>query len=861
MIEDLLHDADALPYGHAKTALLEQALREAEAGGDAEEILAVRMELTEAYQFGSEPAKSFATFSRCVAAFDADPSLFGEWQAHTLLWQYKWIMDSMRDFPEIPLKRAHDALDEMERRYREAGVGLHAVHTERCAVAEHVGDMAAAEEYFHRWTTTPRDEMSDCAACDPDGKVVHLSWTGRDEEAVALAAPVLSGQLTCESQPHGILSTLLLPYVRTGRYAEAAQAHLKAYRLIQASAHHTSDLDLHLEFCARTGNESRGLEILQRELPRMAELASPRGLMTFLAAAGLLLRRLEDLGHGDMRVPLPATLFTAGDGKPALLSAAFADGETGVSGLRAAVTAKARELAAAFDARNGTAEQSTRVETRLAAQPLVEHVPLLPHARRVVVPAAAPVHAPVTATPDELLDAAEDAWRRSDLVSAFAAWARYDEAGGSLNGRRADGLGLAAAGEGDLEAAARHWQHAADLHAAAGDEAARQGSLGRYGMVSPDGLALVEESHRYLATHGTEEQRRSALSRLAQMYAMAGRTDEALALLREATSGALLALRAQLEEPGDAVVTAGRARQALREEGDALQLARTALLHGQLMWAQGSEPGELIAAFTEVLRHAPAAELHLRAVAHASRGGVLLAVDQSAEAADDLIEAVALFTAAGAADNAALARVDLAKAYLATDRPVDAAITAEEALGLLDPDDLDNRQNLRWTRANALRRLGEGAEVLDDLLALAAEITDPWQAAAAADLAAQILDELDRDDEAAHWYGKAAQSFLACGEEVAAGRMMRKQALSLHFDGEAEAALEAAAKTRAFLSGLTGEEAAFELAAHEFNEARMLAGAGRLEEAAERCRSALEGFRAVGHEEAAQAAAELLEEL
>ncbi|MEV4889241.1 hypothetical protein AB0K48_07625, partial [Nonomuraea sp. NPDC055795] len=329
-IDDLIDEASDLPYGEARTLLLEQALRHAESGGDREQILAVRMELTEAYQFGSEPAKSFATFSRCVADFDADPELFDDWQTHTLLWQYKWIVDSMRDFPQVPLGRAHDALAEMERRYREAGAGLHAVHAQRCMVAGHVGDRAAAEEHFHHWTITPRDEMSDCEGCDPDGKIMHLAALGRDEEAVALAAPVVAGHLTCENQPQSILSCLLLPYVRTGRHAEAAQAHLKAYRLIQALPHYTSNLDLHLEFLARTGNENRGLEILQRELPRLEERASPHTLMSFLGAAGLLLRRLEELGHGDLAV-------------------AVGGAETSVAALRAEVTGRARELAAAFD--------------------------------------------------------------------------------------------------------------------------------------------------------------------------------------------------------------------------------------------------------------------------------------------------------------------------------------------------------------------------------------------------------------------------------------------------------------------------------------------------------------------------------
>ncbi|MFI6901992.1 hypothetical protein ACIBKY_12065 [Nonomuraea sp. NPDC050394] len=763
-IDDLIDEASDLPYGEARTLLLEQALRHAESGGDREQILAVRMELTEAYQFGSEPAKSFATFSRCVADFDADPELFDDWQTHTLLWQYKWIVDSMRDFPQVPLGRAHDALAEMERRYREAGTGLHAVHAQRCMVAGHVGDRAAAEEHFHHWTITPRDEMSDCEGCDPDGKIMHLAALGRDEEAVALAAPVVAGHLTCENQPQSILSCLLLPYVRTGRHAEAAQAHLKAYRLIEALPHYTSNLDLHLEFLARTGNEHRGLEILRRELPRLEERASPHTLMSFLGAAGLLLRRLEELGHGDLAVAVGAA-------------------ETSVAALRAEVTGRARELAAAFDTRNGTREQSSRIEACLAAEPLVDHLPLVPHARRVTLSGTAP--------------------REGETPAAE-----------TLPSIRVSGADPAVA----------------------------------------------------------------ELARLAQEHADAGRRQEALDLLAGTRDGSLLFLRARLEEPVTAARTLRAARVALRAEGDLALLATAALTHGELLRHLATtpqdaeldttpdelpeEPGsleELLAAYGEAA--AVSRDPEQRAVAHAVRGEVLVAVDRPEEAAEDLIEAVALFTALGGTANAALARVDLAAAYLSTDRVVEAAIAAEEALGLLEPGDYDNRVNVQWTRAHARRMLGEPEAALADFTELAGRYAEPIRAARAWEAAGMLLGELDRDEESSGAFSRAVQNYVDAGARDEAGTAMRKQLSALHWSGQAKAALEAVAPVRDFLRTLDGGQAAFELAALDYDEARMLLSLDRHEEAAVRAREAVAAFTALGLADLAEAAADLLEHL
>lgn len=110
----------ALPYGRARTTGLEKALDLAIRGGATEEdVFHLRMSLTEAYKYGGEPARAMTTFTRCLTAFDADPARYGPEAHHRLLWQFKWIIAALTDFPEIPLDRTYALLDDMERRYRE----------------------------------------------------------------------------------------------------------------------------------------------------------------------------------------------------------------------------------------------------------------------------------------------------------------------------------------------------------------------------------------------------------------------------------------------------------------------------------------------------------------------------------------------------------------------------------------------------------------------------------------------------------------------------------------------------------------------------------------------------------------------
>ncbi|RBQ19238.1 hypothetical protein DP939_14975 [Spongiactinospora rosea] len=883
-VHELIERAGGTPYGQAKTVLLERALGLAESLRDRDLTLRVRMDLTAAYQHGAEPAKSFATFTRCLAEYDAEPGRFGEWETHYLLWQFKWITSSMIRFPEVPLRRAQDALTEMESRYQKAGAGLHAVYAQRCYLAQHLGDQEAADEWFHRWRTTPRDQLSDCEGCDPSGQVWHLAWLGRDEEAVELAAPVVAGELTCHVQPQGILTRLLVPYLRTGRMPEAAAAHRRAYRIVAGDANYVDDFGDHIEFCALTGNEARGLEILQRESPLLDRAASPRAAMRFASAAGLLLRRLEEIGHGDTVIRRPGE-------------------ETTASALRPRMEAAARELAARFDARNGTDEQSLRVEQTMASEPLVEHLPLTPHARRVLPSAPVPptLPEPAETTPDALLDLAERAWDEADFRAAVMTWARFDElyaeaADPGLSevqrARRGEGRGLTAAQDRPRETI-DEWERAALGYARAGEELRRQATLGRLALMrvtlgdEGDWIAAAEESAAYLDAHGIPAQRTAAAVRLAQTYHEAGRPDDAVRLLEstaercEEPGRPLLRLAEILAQDPAALDTAAaaaaRARAVLRPAGG-MRLASASLLHARLLREQAAAlptppaqatgqdgPLEAVAeAYDEALSAAPRADSGLRAFVYAGRGEALLALGRAVEAADDLIEAVASLTAIGANEQAAVVRVDLCRAYMATGRPLDAAEAAEEALAMLPEQLADERLTARWVRADAQRDLAEAGDpetVLADYREVEAGLLARDRRADAvsvAEAAGDLLMRLSRHEEAAGVYARAAG--LGDGDPLRAARLLRLHGTAVYKLDREEEAMEIFAAARDALAGLPADDpdAVWETSRIGCAEAEALDWLGVPDLARERCKEAIAGFRSIGAHEAADRAAEIL---
>jgi hypothetical protein len=354
-LERMLWDAAVQARGPTQTAAIEEVFHHADAQELPELAFTARMMATDVFHHGGEHAKAFLTFSWCLAAFDQPRYRLPPDTEAKLRWHFKWMIWALPQFPDIPLARTYDVLDDMERRYLRANQSLHAVYQHRWLVAFHVGDEDAAGRWYELMTRTSRDANSDCVACVPASQVRHLTALGRFEEAVRIGEPAKAGR--CSEQPQWINTELLVPYLHTGRYADAVASHRLAYQRMRSDPHHLDNIAQHVVFCGLTGNDAYGLELIERHVPWLNTPSTPFAAMEFAAAAAFVLGRLVSSGQGGLKLRR-------------------APERTTVAALHAALASSARDLAARFDARNGTSHQTDRVETRMAADPLADRLPL-----------------------------------------------------------------------------------------------------------------------------------------------------------------------------------------------------------------------------------------------------------------------------------------------------------------------------------------------------------------------------------------------------------------------------------------------------------------------------------------------------
>ena len=412
-IQEELQALSGLPAGRPKAQRLESLAEEAKDTGAHQLEAQVLVELCRAYEYGAEREKLPLALGRLLRLADHYPGEIGGGLAHTIYWQLKWMTSGMIHNPAVPLETVNRWMGEFESRYRQHGYSPRPVLADRADLALLLGDDVAASAAMEASIAAPRDRMSDCQACEHRAQGRWRIHVGDDAGALEHWAPVLNGTFRCKEEPHSVLSQALLPLLRTGRTDEARGAFLRGYPMVKGNVSLMSSVGRHAEFCALTGNEARGLEILAEHAGWLTDTqVDVSRRLDFIEGVTVLLRRLSFLGHGELPV-----------------------GTHTVASLLASLEEEINELCARYEKRNGTSAVGDRVTARLARQPLLDHLPLgLPNR----LPA---LSAPVVATgvestgPAETLERLIERAERLDKArhpDADKAWARVGAAGQDL---------------------------------------------------------------------------------------------------------------------------------------------------------------------------------------------------------------------------------------------------------------------------------------------------------------------------------------------------------------------------------------------------------------------------------------------
>jgi hypothetical protein len=361
---ELLEQAAGLPYSPSKVMLLEEAVRLADSHNRVEDGFLARENLIQAATFSGYPEKTLVAFSWCLAQCDRDPENYPD---DDILWQYKWVADSLAGFPQITREQIDATMEDITRRYRRAGAGQRAVHELRCKAAIDMGEVEAARRHQKLWQDTPRDWVTDCRACERNALVQYYIFIGKDAKALEEAEPILRGSERCATIPHNTLSHVLLPLARLGRPQEAMTYHRKGYRLVSDNKEFLRAVARHLTFLVVTANLAKATKLFEKHLPWALEAMDLSQRFNFYLAALFLIEQLREGGKDSLKLRLPAAFPGHQE-----------SGKYDLANLAKWLEDETRELAARFDERNGNDYFSRRLAERHRLKELVSPVPLQP---------------------------------------------------------------------------------------------------------------------------------------------------------------------------------------------------------------------------------------------------------------------------------------------------------------------------------------------------------------------------------------------------------------------------------------------------------------------------------------------------
>lgn len=450
-----------MPYGLARTQAAERQVRLVDAEGpDAARAYALST-LVEAYQWGGEVDRSFVAFARLLRWWDEHPEHFDAHDRHGLFWSFKWMISGLADFPTVPAEQIDRTLADMERRYALAGNGMDAVAYERFAWARQRG-AADVEAAYQAWIATPRDDFSQCEACDPGDRAAWLLATGRAEEGIRIIEQTLAEDPSCASEPADMLSYLAEAYLDQGRPRDAARTHRRAVAaLAEAESDMVGARGRRVRLLARGGQAERAVRAIEADQQYLTGGDTPYSRLAFARLVGGATHVLRSTGRGDLPVRLASV--------PAATVAELDDW------LRSEATA----LAARFDARNGTTAESESVARAWATEPAADVLDLDVLPRGLAAGSARPGAA-------------------AAATAAAAAPGSVDPATGAVGGGADDAADARRAAPVDpaaLVAEAERLAAAGDLESAAGAYLDAAVAFEGAGLLTESGFGYAEAAH------------------------------------------------------------------------------------------------------------------------------------------------------------------------------------------------------------------------------------------------------------------------------------------------------------------------------------------------------------------------------
>ncbi|MBD1373627.1 hypothetical protein IC620_14870 [Hazenella sp. IB182357] len=296
---ELMEQSSELPHGDVKIEILEEAIRIADTLQDEERGFYARMELTDTANFAGRFEKVIPSFSWCLAQLDKAPEYYHEFY---LLWQYKWVLYNLSEFPQIQQDQIEDTFNDFKNRCQQYGYSLRPYYQMKIKYAKLHENHNLAHSCFEAWLEQPRDDLSDCYACELTAQAEHLLHIGQVHAALAIAEPIFKQEVSCAEVPHITYSPFLIPLLENDSPELANEFHQSGMRLIGQKQGFLSTIAHHMKYLTVV-DPNAAIHYMEAFLSEALISHTLDTKFQFFLACSILLKHLDPETIATMQLP------------------------------------------------------------------------------------------------------------------------------------------------------------------------------------------------------------------------------------------------------------------------------------------------------------------------------------------------------------------------------------------------------------------------------------------------------------------------------------------------------------------------------------------------------------------------------
>lgn len=330
-----------LPGGAPILAALQKAISQADAAKDVYWRLVFRYEYACETTFGDDPPKAMPVAAEFSPIFEAHPEALGEDGSEMYLMVTQMGIDPIVSLPQISISQWEALMEQFYTLVKRYQIGLRTYWWQMTRFWRYI-DQEKAFEYFQRFWDTPRDNLSDCEACERS-YAVHISLMMGDRAAAdAYVKPMEEGKIEfCGDTPQLYWLAYLEDALDRG---DLKAAEPLANRLYQKGDRDKSDLSYlgAVLRCWAYTDPERAVELAARRLPWTLGMWDQKKVYDFYKGAWVCFRELAKRGDAvKLELPEKFPLYRK-------------DGAYSVPALAEWFRVQAGDIAKKFDHRNGT---------------------------------------------------------------------------------------------------------------------------------------------------------------------------------------------------------------------------------------------------------------------------------------------------------------------------------------------------------------------------------------------------------------------------------------------------------------------------------------------------------------------------